>query len=221
MKRSERTEGNRYRLPGEVNPILEHTVGPRSYTRDDKLRQQIVEHYRLNLGRMASIGRAAGAKVVLVVPASNLRHFSPFKSEHKAGLSAAEANRWQDLYQQAQELAQAGKLTDAMAVLEQAEAIDDRYAELHFRKGQLLYAGGRFGEAKRALKRARDEDVCPLRALTSMVEAVRAVAARQRLPMVDFEALIDGRSDHTIPGNQQFLDHVHPTIAANRGLPWR
>jgi tetratricopeptide (TPR) repeat protein len=218
VEQSERAEGNRYQLPGEVDPILEHTVGPRSYTRDDKLRQQIVAHYRLNLGRMASIGRVAGAKVVLVAPASNLRDFSPFKSEHKAGLSAAEVKRWQDFYLQAQERAQAGKLTDAMALLEQAEAIDDRYAELHFRKGQLLYAEGRFAAAKRALNRARDEDVCPLRALTSMLEAVHAVAARQRLPIADFEALIDARSEHAIPGNQQFLDHVHPTIAANRWL---
>ena len=35
---------------------------------------------------MVDIARSVGAEVLLVTPASNLRHCAPFKSEHRAGL---------------------------------------------------------------------------------------------------------------------------------------
>jgi len=217
-EQQDKPTGGQYMLPSEVDTILDNTVGPSAYTRDDEFKEQVVAHFRHNLQRMVDIARSAGAEIVLVTPASKLYNCSPFKSEHKAGLNDAHRERWKALYQKGQELEQAGKPAEALSVLADCEAIDDRYADSHFLKGSILYRLGRYEQAKAALQRACDEDICPVRALTSICEAVVNVAEEQDVTLVDFVGLIESSSEHAILGEKYFLDHVHPAIEGNRLL---
>lgn len=205
-------------LPAEVDEILNHSVGPSAYTRDDHLRDQIIEHYRVNLTRMVDIARAAGAVPVMVTPASNLKDCSPFKSEHLVGLSDEDIRRFDDLYRQAADQQKQGRDAEALALLAQAAKIDDRYAGLCFLKGGLLYKVGQYEQARRAFEQARDEDICPLRATTKMIQVVRQVAADRKVPLLDFVDTMDRLSEHGIPGEPYFLDHVHLTIEGYRLL---
>ena len=81
-------------LGDQVVTLLDHSVGPTEYTRDDTLRDQVIGHFRFNLARMIDIARSAGAEVVVVTPATNLRDCSPFKSESRSGLSGPERQRF-------------------------------------------------------------------------------------------------------------------------------
>jgi len=205
-------------LDAEVKTMLDGAVGPSAYTRDDSLKEKILQHFRFNLARMVDIGASAGATTVLVTPASNLRDSRPFKSEHREGLDPAELARFQALVEEGAEAHREGRLADSLTAVESAAAIDPRHAQVAFLEGSLLGEAGRWGEARVAFERARDEDVCPLRALGPMAGIVRDVAAERDVPLVDFAALADQWSDHGIPGDDLFLDHVHPTIATNRKL---
>jgi len=205
-------------LAGEVDTLLDHTIGPKDYHRDDALRDQVLQHYRYNLDRMIDIAQSVGAKVVLVTPASNLQHCSPFKSEHRAGLGAEQLGYWQIAFDSAEASYEAGQWQESLAVVDEAAGIDDRYAHLHYLRGRVLFELKRFDEAKVAFERARDEDVCPLRALGPMLQIVAQVAAERSVPLVDFVEMVEDRSEHGIPGKDQFLDHVHPTIGGHRLL---
>ena len=200
-------------LKGEADEILNHTLGPKSYHRDDKLKQQIIMHYRLNLRRIAEIADDAGADIVFVKPVANLRDISPFKSEHRNDLELDGLMQWQVLYSDARNLQQAGKLDQALEKYRAALAIDDRYAELHFRIGQVLYAQHRYDEAEAAFRRAIEEDVAPLRILASMQQAVEDVAADEGVPLIDFPAILKkaymDEYGHTVFGREYFMDHVH------------
>ena len=68
------------------------------------------------------------------------------------------------------------------------------------------------------LKRARDEDVCALRAPAESRDRVLRVATDLNLPFVDIDAYTRRASPNGIPGQTLFLDHVHPTIEAHREL---
>ncbi len=217
-KRSDGAPSTRYELSGEVKAVLDETVGPEAYTRDEGLQQQVLAHYRFNLMRMIDIARSVGGRVLLVKPASNLEHCSPFRSEHCAGLGDASRIRWQTLVDGAGKAVAAGQLEVALTALDKAATIDDRHALLHYLRGRVLGGLARHAEAKAAFIRARDEDICPLRALTRMGEIVAEVAAERELPLVDFAALVESHSRHGIPGEDLFLDHVHPTIETNRLL---
>lgn len=206
------------RLAENPEAILDRTVGPQSYHRDERQRQQIVDHYRFNLARMADIARSVGAGVLFITPASNLRDCAPFKSEHRAGFKMEDQARWQSLLRGATEARRAGRLEEARERLDQAAALDDRRADLHYVRGHVLLELNRPAEARTEFLRARDEDVCPLRALGSMIDATAAVAGERRVPLVDFAKLLEDRSPHGLPGEDWFLDHVHPTIEGHRQL---
>lgn len=206
------------RLPGEVRTILDQSAGLDRYQRDDKLQQQVLAHFRYNLQRMIDIARSGGAEVILVTPASNLRDCAPFKSEHRALLGEVELRQYQTLLETARTSYDAANFEEALAALDEAAEIDKRHARLLYERGRVLDRLGRYQEAKAEFVRARDEDVCPLRALTPMQAIVSEVAAANDVPVLDFAAIVDAHSDQAIPGENLFLDHVHPTIEGHRLL---
>jgi len=210
------------RLSAEVTTMLDRSAGPERYARDDALRDRILLHYRISLERIAEIAKRAGADVIFVTPASNLRDCSPFKSQHTDGLSEADRLRSEKLLASARQQIQQSEWRAALETLDTAIAIDPRFAELHYQRGKALLALDRADEAAAAFRRARDEDVCPLRALSPMRETVTEVARDSGAMLVDFDALVEQRAlderGVAIPGEESFLDHVHPTIAGNRAL---
>jgi tetratricopeptide (TPR) repeat protein len=198
--------------------LLDNTLGPTAYARDDALRRRTFEQYRANLKRMIEIAQSAGAHILFVVPASNIRDVSPFKSRVSDALSQTNQTRWLQLYRLAHEDYANPIPTNGLAALSEAAAIDERSANLHFLRGRILEKLGQFAEAKAAYERALEEDLCPLRAPAAIRQGLREVAAEARVPLVDFEVLQESHSEHGIPGAAVFLDHVHPTIEANRLL---
>lgn len=196
-------------LDEEVKAILDASVGPKDYSRDDGWQAGVLSHYRFNLERMAAIARSAGAEILFVVPAANLKDCAPFKSEHTSGLKPKDARRAEALLAEGVAKLEANEPQAALAVLEQAQALDPRHAEVQYRAGQALYALCRFDEAKQAFQRALNEDVCPLRAFDSMQQAVRDAAAAQDAALYDFAAAAERGSQNGIPGAAFFLDHVH------------
>ncbi len=206
-----RDDDGRARLPGEVDTRLEHPAGLSLYVRDDALHDRIIEHFRLNLARMLRTARAAGARVVLVAPASELRDCAPFKSQPGPGVSSAAAAEAQALREQG-----------GLAALQRAASLDPRHAGGQYLLGEALFGAGRSDEARAALERARDEDVCPLRPPTSLRDDVRRAAQAAGAGYVDFVQLVDDecqrRFGHRVPGHEQFLDHVHLDLDGYRLL---
>ncbi|MCA9143846.1 MAG: tetratricopeptide repeat protein [Planctomycetales bacterium] len=208
--------------PEEVDEILNHTVGPANYHRDDQWRADVLKHYELNLARMVKIAKQAGSQIVFVTPASNEKDCSPFKSEATQDLSAAQANQFQALLDQATDALANKRFDAALASLTQARTIDDGHAMLHYQMGKALFALDRTEEAREAFNRALNSDVCPLRALPDIRDTVRRVANRERTPIVDFAAKLKARCrrefGHECLGDEYFLDHVHPTIDIHQQL---
>jgi len=217
-----KNDSNRKQLGLQVDAILDESVGMNRYTRDDPLRDHILEHYRISLERMVGLARSAGADIIFVTPASSLNDCSPFKSEHTPGLSQSDRQSTEQVLAQAREKIRQENWQQAVDILEPAVSLDPRHAELQYRLGQALLGLGRFQEADAALTRARDEDVCPLRALTPMRQIVTDVAQEQGIALVDYVKLVEQHMQilkgHPIPGEELFLDHVHPTIEGHKIL---
>ena len=212
----------RYKLSGEVDDILDHTAGPVTYHRNNRLKQQIVTHFRLNLERMIKIAHKANAGIIFVTPAVNLKDMSPFKSEHRHGLSPQELHDWENLFQRGAAAQEKGEMDQALNLYRQALTIDDRYAELHYRIGRVLYALKRYDEAEGEFWRAVDEDIAPLRALYTITQIVPEIAASNDVPDIDFPGILRHaylqKYDNAIFGNEYFIDSVHPTIEGYRLL---
>ncbi len=208
-------------LPEEVDERLNHTIGPVDYVRDPIWQKQVIEHYRVNLRRMVQIARDAGAQIVFVTPASNEKDCSPFKSEFDPSLSDDQRNQLSTLMKRAHEESSVSP-TSTLELLREVLTIDPLLAEAHYRLGKSLLAAGEFQAAHQAFQQAVDQDICPLRALTSIAEAVRDVAQQNKVPIVDFQTLLAEKClqqyGHQCLGAEYFLDHVHPDIEIHREL---
>ena len=205
-------------LPAEVVTLLDSSVGPNGYRRNQKLKIQIQNHYEINLRRMVSIARATGARILFVVPASNLRDSSPFKSEYSALVTPQQKRQIANYVRSAERLSAEGKTEQALFQIENALAIDSKLSTLHYRRGQLLYSMEKFDAAREAFNLAVEEDICPLRILAEMQDSVRRVATELNVSCIDFAELVERKAKNGIPGRDLFLDHVHPNIRTNRLL---
>ena len=196
-------------LGEEVSTILEHSVGPADYHRDDEQRRRVLAHFRYSLNRLIDLAESAGAGVILITPVSNLRQCSPFKSEPAGDLTPEQGARVAELKQQAAAKSDAADWSAAAGLLEQARSIDSRDADLQYSLGRALYKSGRYPEAEAAFRRARDEDICPLRAPTEIGKIIVETGKQRHVPVIDFRQTIRALEPHGLPGLAEFIDHVH------------
>ena len=212
----------RERLPSEVDEILNHSSGPGDYHRDPIWAEQVTRHYEWNLNRMIRIAREAGAEILFVIPASNLRDCSPFRSDPREEITAEQSDESHSILDLAESELREQNVRRALALVEPLVRLDPFNARCHFVYGQCLFAAGRYQQAEAAFQQAVDQDVCPLRATSKIKQIVRDVAAGHQVPMVDFEAklrrLCLEQDGHACLGREYFLDHVHPTIDVHRRI---
>lgn len=206
------------RLPAEVKTRLDNAIGPDDFHRNDDLADSILVHFEFNIRRMIASADAAGVPLVLVVPACNLRDFSPFKSEFSADTSQREREEIRSELDLAESQINAGRFEQAKSILTAALQKDARYARTRFLLGRALEKTNEPESAAVQFRAAVDQDVCPLRAPGRFRQKVREVAADVGAPLVDFERYVSAHSQGGAPGNDWFLDHVHPTVEGHRDL---
>ncbi len=205
--------------PIDQDKLLDdNKIGLDDYHRDDRNEREVLAQYRSNLLRMIDLARKASAKVMLVTPACNLRDWPPWKNEHRAGLSNQELGTWNGLVNSAEQAFSRDLFDEALTAIDKAATIDDRYAGLHFLRGQILDRLGDREQAKQAFIRARDEDVCPLRTSSRMHTILTDVVAQTNVSLVPFDMLAEEHSEQGIPGDNLFHDHVHPKSESNQIL---
>ncbi len=200
-------------LGSEVRARLDGWTGLELYHRDEALQRSVLEHFEYNLKQMIAIARAHGVRVVLVKPISNLKDFSPFKSEHRAGMSAADVAAFDVLLSGGRGHLAAGDPSAALDAFTEALELDSEHAGVHFSAGRAHLALGQQA-AREAFVRAKDLDVAPLRALERISELIEETAAREDVPLVDLPAILAAGSEMS-PGNELLLDHVHPDVATH------
>jgi lysophospholipase L1-like esterase len=207
-------------LPTEVEALLDYRGGLEQYHHDDDWRNGVITHFRISLERIVETAERAGVPLVLINPVANLADCPPFKSEHRPGLSADDEARWNDLCDEARSLLH-GSATDryrAIDLFEQACQIDPQYAGCFYNLGKCYEAIGDYDRARDAFLQAKDTDVCPLRILEPMHEAVLEIAADTDTPLVDAQALFAERSRNGIVGGEWLVDHVHPGVEGHKLL---
>jgi hypothetical protein len=102
------------------------------------------------------------------------------------------------------------------SLLRAAAALNPRHAGVNYHLGTCLGKLGRFDEARASYIRARDEDICALRATEAIHAAILDVAEETRTPVVDARRIFASRAGDGIPGDELLLDHVHPSFEGHQ-----
>lgn len=207
-------------LSEEVEALLDYRGGLEKYRRDNAWRSGVIRQFNFHLQRMLQLCRNAKVPVVLINPVCNIGDSPPFKSEHRPDLSSADLAQWDALLDKARERfrRESYDLHAAAALLEQACEIDPMHAGGWYTLAECYRAIGRMDQAREAYLRAKELDVCPLRILEPMHQAILDLADNTNTPLVDVQRLFEQKSPHGIVGSDQLVDHVHPSIEGHQRI---
>ncbi len=214
------SSAGRVTLGEDVAATLEQIGGPELYHRDPEFRAGVIRQYEYEIGEMVRLCKARSIPLVLATLPVNLSGISPFKSQHAAQLDRDSLKRWESLFAQGEAALERGEAELALSAFAQAETIDDGYALLHYRKGQAYEQTDNLTKAYESFDRARQEDIVPLRALNEFNQALRSTATSAGVPLADVEKFYLRVSSGRVPGNNLFVDHVHPSIEGQQLIAW-
>ncbi len=208
----------------QARPVNESEWGgmvmfSRNHVRADDPRMSTVYHsFERNLSDIIDKGVGAHATVIVSTVVRNLKDCGPFASDHRPGLSADELPQWERFYQAGLADQQAGRMDAAIASFQQADRLDDTFAESRFRLAQCLLDSGRDADAAREFISACDLDTLRFRADSRINDIIRRVAAERQqrgVRLIDGESEVNYRSSHGIAGDEFLYEHVHLNFRGN------
>jgi tetratricopeptide (TPR) repeat protein len=174
----------------------------------------VYQNFQRNLKDIIAAGQDGGAKIVLSTIAVNLKDCAPFASLHRADLPESRLNEWQRFFDAGMKAQADGDPRKAAADFDEAEKIDENYAELHFRRGQCAFALNDLAKAQMEFAAARDQDALRFRCDNRLNEIIRQQAVGA-VALADSERALAEASAAGIPGVDLFYEHVHLTFEGN------
>ncbi len=181
----------------------------------------VYSNFEQNLQDIVKTGRKHGVKLVISTVASNLRDCAPFASLHRPDLADAELARWKQFYGEGVSHQEHGESGPAVDAFRQAGAIDDGFADLHFREGQCALALGHREDAVREFRRARDEDALRFRCdsrLNEILAKAGSGRAADSILFTDSVSVAAQAGTDGVPDRESFYEHVHLTFEGNYRL---
>ncbi len=211
---SQEQSTSRTELATEVDALLDYAGGLEEYHRDDPWREPVVDHFRWNIEQMILACKQREVPLILIRPVTNLADCPPFKFETDSRLSVDQQRAFEELWSRLRLDSQT--LGERFATVETLLEMDPHHAGALYLHGRLLADQGDWERAKQSFIAARDHDVCPLRAITPILDAVTELAERHSIALVDAEQLLSKVSEHQVTDSQWLIDHVHPTIEGHQ-----
>ncbi|MBN2410190.1 tetratricopeptide repeat protein [candidate division KSB1 bacterium] len=220
QKKNNKTIQRESQISSEVNAMLDQSFGLNRYHRDVKRKKAVLNYFQFNLDEMINIAKRHGIEIIFIVPPSNEKDFSPFKSEYCQNLNSAQLIKFENNYKAGLSNLDSMRYKVAFEKLRAAEKVDSCYADLLYRKGQCLFRMKKYEEAKIVFAKAQEFDVAPLRATNKIRQIIRQIGKKYKIPTLDLARILRQKNhqEHGYPilGKETFLDHVHPTIKTNQ-----
>jgi tetratricopeptide (TPR) repeat protein len=185
---------------------------------DDPRLKTVHRHFRSNLGDIDRAVTRTGSALIFCTVATNLRNCPPFASLHRKDLSPRHKQQWEDFYSQGIKKEAAADFASALRFYLSALGIDDRFADLRFRLGRCYWQLGDYKNAQDSFLKAKELDTLRFRADSTINSLLREIAASQEAKgvyLVDIEEVFRAESDHGVPGEDLFYDHVHMNFNGN------
>ena len=203
-------------LANEVDALLEHEGGLEQYFRDEAWTGSVIEHFGYNIHKMLKMAKEASVPVIVMNPVSNLRDTPPFKSEHRTDITEDEIKAMDELGFEANRLFTEGRVELAVENFREMLEIDDQYADLHYQLARAYEVLNIGAGAREAYGRAKDLDIVPLRMLEPMHAVLRKAAQAEGASFLDTREAVNSIVENGVPGNREFLDHVHPNVGGHQ-----
>ena len=208
------------RKAADVDGIGRYVLREDSVVYDRAQKHEIVEAFAAGLRRLVRTANERGVRVVTATVPCNLRQWRPTNSLLLSGTSAAQRRDHDALAAAAGLHLESREFSEAVGVLRRALKIAPDHAGTHYLIGQAYEGVGEWDKARAAYRRACDLDGSPVRRITGINDAIRAVAREEGVLLVDVEEAFEARSEHGLVGFNLIEDYVHPTVEGHQLIAW-
>jgi tetratricopeptide (TPR) repeat protein len=201
----------------EMFAVFSRRVQGEDYASEAEVEQRDLL-FRTNLEAIVRAVRSAGATPLLLTVSQNFADWSPGASVHRPGLGDLDRRRFDALLDEGNRAAAAADCGSALRSYEAALAIDDEFADLHYRLAECHRTLGDTAAARARYRRASDLDRVPHGAPTYFNDVIREIAREQALLLVDADELLTEESDDGLVGNDLFVEFAHPNLRAHQRI---
>lgn len=199
-------------LSAQIPNTLSFAFSKTSLYRDDPRQfQMLLDHYRYNIDGMVTEAGSAKIPLFLLTCPVNLKDWVPNVSRHRKDLTQSEINRWTGLFRDGYLAVERGNFPAAITPLRAAIAIDNEYAEAHFRLAEALRHSGQRIDAKAEYLSALQRDAFPFRELPEFQNILKEIAVSRKVPLVDIVEALEKVAGDGIIGLDVLVDYVHLT----------
>jgi lysophospholipase L1-like esterase len=203
-------------LEKEVDALLDHKGGLEHYQRGGLDRESVMKSMIWNLQAMLDACQKKGVPTVLVVPGADRWRTPPFKYEFDPSAPPERREQAEELWKR---LSNSEPKDDEIAtLLEELLTLDPDHAAANYWLGQIRGQRGEYAESEKLLQKALDIDVCPLRATTSIQNAIRGLARQMQSWLLDVDSMFMKPEKAGWEAADWFVDHVHPTILGHQRI---
>lgn len=189
--------------------LMSRMVGNSAIEYDSDTYNRARDFYKANLTDIINRAKHKNVRVLLCNLVSNLKDQSPFVSLFDEGTDQKE---FEQTFNQASNLAQAGKMEQALEIFQSLLQNDSKPAKLHYRMAKCYEALGNYDNAKEAYIKAKDLDGLRFRASSDFNLDLAEIAREHSVALVDFEKTFQAESPNGLVGNNLMVEHLHPNL---------
>lgn len=182
--------------------LMASMIGKKKIRLEDPMHKMAERTFAANLDEILDVAEKNHVKVVLSTVTSNLRDLPPFDSAHRDGLDDIQR-------QNVDRLVKTGGIDDLNKALE----MDSTFAAAHYALAQSLQNDStQVMGMRREFIAARDHDVVHFRACSIFNDIIRHTASRHHVELLDMDAVFAQQSAGKTPGQNLFVEHLHPNL---------
>jgi len=171
-----------------------------------------LQFFKTNTLKILNLAEQNHVPALFLKPVSNLKDFSPYYSVHIKKLAANDLMRWETFYEEGKKAQEGNDLIQAMSFYPQAYDIDNTFAELSFRMGQIYFRNQDFKKARELFEEARDNDAMITRATKEVFEFFDELAKTEKMNLIDTEKALTPEVEGGILGEPVIEDNVHLSL---------
>ena len=168
------------------------------------------EMYRRNISDIAVFCEEQAIPLIAGTLVSNIRDQVPFVDSFADG---NQNENWRDTYKAAEENYKNNNFSEALKQIEDCNRLDSLPASQYFLQGRIYERLGNAAAARSAYYRAKEFDGLRFRASEVLNQQIEILAEQGRLVRVPLKNIFEKHSPDSLPGNNLFLEHLHPTLA--------
>jgi tetratricopeptide (TPR) repeat protein len=183
---------------------------------DQEIVALVLERQRRNVAAMVDLAHEHGAQVMVCLLPVNYRDWTPSGSHFRPGLGASQRAEYDRLVAEGKKFYAASNFSAAQQSWLAAYEINNISAELNFLLGHACL---RVGERERAweyFQLAVINDVNRSRAGPDQNIILKQEAEKRGAVVVDLITFFRHAAKDSIPGDDLFVDNVHPTLEGQR-----